>query len=209
MTQRNALMELIEQSRRLAKQSDMLVLNKIDYLFKYIWLIEPKKLKDYRHLLEPIIEYYHKPNIFEIIKSKAGIEEYFKKHYSGETIQDYINQIINSKTEYCVAKTDYTQCKLCQFLRECLMDVFEACLNNYKKEKESLDILVCEIVDFMHERPELVNLNLIDDYIRSLVDEVCTRKNKINPLNSDLVMRFGKYWKDKQGNWHEEKRKRF
>jgi len=208
MTQRNALMELIEQGRRLSKHFDMMVLNKIDYVFRYLWILDVKKIREYKDIIQPIITYYHKPDLFEIIKNKKNLDGFIRRTNHDKDIQSLVSDIVERNSDTCIAREDYGQCTLCTHLSNAITDIFEGCLNRYKKDKEALDLLLCEIVDFMHERPELVNINLIDDYVRMLIDEVCTRKNKINPLATDLVDRFGKFWRDDQGNWHEEKRKR-
>lgn len=66
-----------------------------------------------------------------------------------------------------------------------------------------------EIIDFMHDRPEMVNPNVIDEYIINQINIVCQNNVKVNPFESGTSKRFGKFWKDEDGKWKSERRNRF
>jgi len=67
-----------------------------------------------------------------------------------------------------------------------------------------------EIIDFMYERPELVNPNVVqDEYIIERINEACKNNKKLNPFKNGTAKRFGKNWRDKNGIWQSEKRRRF
>jgi len=67
-----------------------------------------------------------------------------------------------------------------------------------------------EIVDYMYDYPNLVNPRIREDeYVCEKINEVCRMNNKTNPLENGTAKKFGKMWKDRNGNWHQEKRRRF
>jgi hypothetical protein len=61
----------------------------------------------------------------------------------------------------------------------------------------------------MYERPELVNPANIDDYSKMMIAKVSGEYNKNNPFDNGFHKKFGTEWKDKDGYWQTEKRKRW
>jgi hypothetical protein len=97
-------------------------------------------------------------------------------------------------------------CGDCDPLEEYIQDDIDRCW----KKIDVVKIQWCEVIDLLWERPELVNPAIIDEYVRQKVAEVCKEKNKKNPLaKGGMWDHFGKHWKDTNGQWQKERRKRF
>jgi len=76
--------------------------------------------------------------------------------------------------------------------------------------RKAVDVQWFEIIDFIYDRPELVDPSILrDEYVREQIGDVCANKKKNNPFENGMVSRLGKSWKDKNGKWRPERRKRF
>ena len=76
--------------------------------------------------------------------------------------------------------------------------------------QKAVEVQWFEIIDFIYERPELVDPRIMsDDYVRNHIATVCANNKKKNPLVNGMSARIGKYWKDASGRWRPERRKRF
>ena len=90
-----------------------------------------------------------------------------------------------------------------------MTDQLDIQIKRFQKAQEVLKWQWWEVIDFMWERPELVNPALLDDYSKKKINEVCADGQKKNPLKNGMMAKFGKFWKDEKGEWHPEKRHRF
>ena len=169
MAQKNALMEWLEQTKKISKMVDYLSCDTIDTIIHYLPYIDRKMILIHKGFFDHFCEYYHKPNPVRMRRIKRG--ECFP----------------------CDPMTLFVQSSIirCQ------------------KAMNDVTWQWFEIIDFMFERPELVNPSLIDDYIKQKVSETCRNQKKNNPLRNGMWGKFGKKWKDKKGKWRNERRQRF
>lgn len=75
--------------------------------------------------------------------------------------------------------------------------------------QEDVEFQWFEIIDFLFEQPHLVNPHSIDEYTANMINFVCRKNKKNNPLKSDIRNKFGKMYRGEDGAWHKERRKRF
>jgi hypothetical protein len=73
MSRRNALMEWIDQTKRLSKSKDYMALNLIDSVIENIDFINQKIILNNRIFLKNICERYHKPNPVLMLKKNKVI----------------------------------------------------------------------------------------------------------------------------------------
>jgi len=108
-----------------------------------------------------------------------------------------------------IKKKDRFYCKgkpLTKILSEFVQGSINRCLGGI----EMVHIQWMEIIDFMYDYPNLVNPAIVEDeYIVSKINEACKNNQKMNPLENGMARKFGKMWKDADGNWQHEKRRRF
>ena len=172
MTQKNALMEWLEQTRRVSKSVDMICMDTIDYIVTVLPYIQKVAIINNKNFFNRFCAHYHKDNPLDLI---AGAE-----------------------------KIHPVECQTCDMITKFMQSSIDRCW----KGIDMVKIQWLEVVDFMWERPELVNPALIDDYIRSCITEVCRDHVKQNPLVNGMWEHFGKHWIDENGNFQEERRKR-
>ena len=76
--------------------------------------------------------------------------------------------------------------------------------------QKAVEVQWFEVIDFIYERPELVDPRILqDEYVRVHIEHVCSNKRKNNPLTNGMASKLGKYWQDTSGRWRPERRKRF
>lgn len=110
------------------------------------------------------------------------------------------------KTHPMKLHTKIKKIKTCKILSEFV----QASIKRSWQGIEMVEIQWMEIVDYMYDYPNLVNPRIIeDDYVVGRIGEVCKKYNKMNPLRNGTQKKFGKMWKDRDGIWHPEKRRRF
>jgi len=172
MTQKNSLMEWLEQTRRVNKAVDIICMETIDSIINALPYLRPKFLNKNKRFFNKYCDYYHKDNPVDLIKRK-------------KTIRDM-------------------KCDHCEPMEEYVQDSIDRCW----KGIDMVKVQWMEVIDLFWERPELVNPAFIDDYIRCKISEICKEKNKKNPLINGMWKHFGKHWKDKNGEWRDERRKR-
>jgi len=180
MTQRNSLSEWLEQTRRINKHVDLICMEAIDAVIRVLPFIERDVIKKNKKFFDSFCDYYHKPNPIDILK-----------------------RIRKRKLAFCLS---------CETGKPIIYNCTEFVQSSLDRCAMALDMVKTqwfEIVDFMWERPELVNPHLVDEYVRGKVDEVCRNHRKKNPLKNGVWKRFGAYWKDSKGKWHKERRNRF
>lgn len=205
MSKRNSLMEWLEQTKRLTKEEDYMGLDIIDTIIDYVWVIDPRMLKkkENRKMFNHLCSYYHKPNPLDYLTPRKKEQE-FKKDHNGKSIAQWQSSLCSHQSG-----RGYRECKLYKYLRESMTEQIEKQISRYQQAVEALRRQWFEVIDFMYDRPELINPNDIDDYIEYTINLVCKEYRKNNPLTNGHRARFGKYWKDKDGNWHKEKRIRY
>lgn len=170
MTQKNSLMEWMEQTRRVSKSVDIICCETIDAIIDTAlpYLSKPFIFK-HKAFFDKFCTYYHKDNPVELVKKKKKL----------------------------------IGCYRCKSVPIFVEGSIERCWKGIEMAK----VTWMEMIDYLWERPELVRPELLDDYIRSKIDEVCKEKNKRNPLNNGMWEHFGKHWMDGNGIWQEERRK--
>lgn len=209
MAGKTSLMEWLEQTKRISKMVDYITLDTLDAVLKNMWVIEPRILKKHQKLINALCEQYHKPNPIELIKDKDAISEHFKLVHGVNFDTWSEKHIKNKKCTVYVTKT-LKKCPVSSLGVKTFSDFVDGSL--FRCEKGRKDVLWqwFEVIDFMYERPELIDPKLIDPYIEQKILEVCAGHRKNNPLVNGHRRRFGKMWWCKpEKKWKQEKRNRF
>lgn len=201
MAQHNSLMEWLEQTKRLTKEEDYMGLEIIDDVMENIHVVRPELIQQHRKLFNELCEEYHKPNPVMFLDNKRLHQEFKKKR--GMSLWQWQSSLCRKPENY-----PHGGCEAFKLLQETVTEQLEIQINRFKKAQKILIWQWFEVIDFMYERPELVNPALLDDYVKKKITEVCRDHKKNNPLVNGMRRRFGKFWKDDRGQWHKEKRKR-
>jgi len=172
---KNSLMEWIEQTKKLSKGIDYIILDTIDSIVLALPVINPHVIRDNEKFFHTFCSKYHKPNPVELLKS-------------GKVVND-----------------GHVRCQCRDLISKYAIDSIKRC----ERGNELIAWQWFEVIDFMFERPELINPAFIDQYIRDRIFETCRNHRKNNPLTNGMVKRFGKFWKDEDGKWRRERRRRF
>lgn len=206
-------MEWLEQTKKLSKSTDYIVLNTVDSIFDVLWYIDHSVLNNHKELLDDICARYHKPNPLDFDHDREKSEQFFKKK-NGYTIQSEISKRI--KRQYkgkaptaCFGNADWRSCVLSRFGIEMLSGFVDSSLLRCEAIQKDSTWAWFEVIDFMFERPELINPDSIDEYVTERIYYVCDKYRKNNPLKNGLRAKFGKFWKDENGKWQTERRKRY
>lgn len=171
MTQRNSLMEWLDQTKKLSKSMDYSCLDLIDDILETIQFINKRTISKHRSMITGLCEKYHKPDPFNFIQTKK----------------------IDLKDPHIIS----------------VNRLIDNSLKRFQEKNKEIVWQWFEIIDFMYERPELVNPIMIDEYVKGVIDGVCKKYRKNNPFNDGHHKLFGKYWKDEKGQLHKERRNRF
>lgn len=169
------------------------------------WMAQTKRVtkeEDYMGLaiidtIENSIPFIH-PRLLH--KNRQFIDKLCEEYHK-------INPIEVAKTKTSDTEKIPPACLI--LLRDAVTEQIQIQIDRYHKARNVIVIQWCEIVDFLWERPELVNPASLDDYIIKTINDVCMETKKKNPLIKTMMARFGKFWKDKEGRWRVERRKRF
>lgn len=202
MSQHNSLMEWLEQTKRLSKEEDYMGLEIIDTVMENLAVICPELIRRNRKFFNDLCSEYHKPNPVALLGERKLSK--FLKQKLGKSIHQW-------QASFCRRPQGYPKggCKAFKLFQKMITDQLELQIDRYKKAQKVLQWQWFEVIDFMYERPELVNPALLDDYIKKKITEVCKDSKKNNPLDNGMTGKFGKFWKDKDGKWQPEKRQRF
>lgn len=209
MAAKTSLMEWLEQTKRISKMVDYITLDVFDSVLKSLWFIELKVLVKHKKLINELCEQYHKPNPIELIKSSSAVAEHFKMVHK-ISLNDWIDK--NVKDKRCVVSItkNLGKCPVIRLSKHSFSDFIDGSL--YRCERGRKDVMWqwWEVIDFMYERPELIDPKLIDPYIEQKINEVCSGHRKNNPLTNGHRKKFGKMWWNKiEKKWKPEKRNRF
>lgn len=178
MTQKNSLMEWVQQTRRLSKEIDYITADTVDSIILALPLIDEQLILSHKEFFDSISSQFHKPHPVELLRTKKIKKlKFLCDKCSFKTI---VNKYVKSSIKRCL------------------------------RAGELIRGQWWEIIDFMWERPELVNPNIAqDDYIVGKINEACDGNIKNNPVKNGFKNKFGKEWKDENGQWRKERRKRF
>ena len=204
MANKTALMEWLDQTKRLSKEEDYMGLAIIDDVVSNIHVVCPELIRRHRKFFNTLCDYYHKdPNPVELLGGRK-LTQHFKNMHEGKTSHAW-------QASFCQNPKKYPRggCRTFKMMRKAITDQLDIQIERFKKAQQVITWQWFEVIDFMFERPELVNPVLIDDYTRNKINEVCSDGKKKNPLDNGISTKFGKYWKDAKGKWHAERRKRF
>jgi hypothetical protein len=205
MSQKTSLMEWIHQNRRLQKEEDYFGLSILDTIIDYIWLLEAQPFQKYRGELERLCEAYHKePSPYDIFGDRKKIEAEFRRTHNGK-------HLIKWQQAKCNEKDDpYRNCGMFMYLREVVTGQIVIQLERYMKARDVLVQQWEEAIDFMIERPELCDPKVLsDEFIVDTITLISRIHRKENPLANGFRSRLGKFWRDSDGRWKKEKRRRF
>lgn len=204
MSQHNSLMEWLEQTKRLSKEEDYMGLEIIDTVMNNLWIVSQELIRRHRKFFNTLCDRYHKPNPVHLMSNGGEMKELFIKEHKGMTFRKWQSSLCRRPIDYPAGG-----CRAFKYFRKEITDQIDIQIERYKKAEKIITWQWFEVIDFMFERPELVNPMLLDDYITTKITEVCEEHKKNNPLKNGIYFRFGKYWKDTEGKWHKERRKRF
>ncbi len=203
-------MEWLEQTKKLSKSVDYITMQTIDYFLEYLWLLDVKVLAKHKKILTKMSILYHKPNPLDIVKNNKRKIEHFIKQHNGLCPQEWLKKIISVyHDKNCKVFKNYKDCRIFQLFKKTISYWADGSLSRCEQAYRDITWQWFEVIDFMYERPELINPSLVDEYIEGKINEVCSENNKNNPLSDGHRKRFGKYWKNEKGEWHKEKRIRF
>lgn len=169
-------MEWIEQTKKLSKGIDYIILDTIDSIISALPVLSEDLIFAHEKFFHVFCSKYHKPNPVELLR--------------------------NGKV---TGSDGHIRCPCRKLIAGYVLDSIKRC----EKGNELISWQWFEVIDFMFERPELINPALIDQYIRDRIFETCRNHRKNNPLTNGAVKRFGKFWKDENGKWRKERRRRF
>jgi hypothetical protein len=203
MAQHNSLMEWLSQTKRLSKEEDYMGLEIIDAVMESIHVVCPELIRRHRKFFNDLCDAYHKPNPVTMLSDK-NFATHFKNAHDGKTFHQW-------QSSFCRKPSGYPRggCRMFKMMRKAVTEQLELQIERYKKAQKVLTWQWFEVIDFMYERPELVNPAMLDEYIQKKINDVCETNKKNNPLSNGMLARFGKFWKDGDGKWRPERRKRF
>ena len=203
MANKTALMEWLEQTKRLSKEEDYMGLEIIDTVMQNIHVLCPELIRRNRKFFNDLCEEYHKPNPVALL-SNGNFHHTFKTSHEGKSFHQW-------QASFCRRPSGYPKggCRAFKMLRKAITDQIEIQIERYKKAQKVIEWQWFEVIDFMFERPELVNPAMIDEYIVKKINSTCAQNKKNNPLKNGTYNRLGKSWKDAAGKWHPERRRRF
>jgi len=180
MAQNTSFMEWLEQTRRISKTVDQICMSTIDSIIHGLHILDKSFIHANKNFFDRFCTYYHKPNPVKLI---GRIRKSARPRcYSCRTDGSFKN-----------LHTKYVQ------------ESIDRCWQGL----DMVQIQWFEIIDFMFERPQLVNPNAIDEYIANRITDVCRNNKKLNPLKNGTAKRFGKMWRGSDGKWRKERRRRF
>lgn len=201
-------MEWLEQTKKISKMMDYIALDTLDAILKNMWVIEPRVLKKHENLISMLCEQYYKPNPIELIRSQKTVIEHFKLTH-GIDFDTWVQKRVKNKKCTVVVTKELKACPISRMGVKTFSDYVDGSLTRCEKGRKDILWQWFEVIDFMYERPELIDPKLLDGYIEDKINEVCAGHRKNNPLTDGYRRRFGAFWKDKSGEWHPEKRQRF
>jgi len=202
MAKKTSLMEWLDQTRKLSKEEDYMGLAIVDTLMDYVWLVDQSSFAKHKKEVSRLCEQYHKPNPFEFFGNRKKIEAEFRRQNNGKTYSAWFRARCRLKAEHV------GDCGVLRFLKGVVTEQILLQLDRYERARLVLLFQWFEVIDFMFERPELVDPDAIDGYVGETIYRVCRDNRKNNPLSNGVKKRFGKFWKDKDGKWHKERRRR-
>lgn len=204
MTRKNSLMEWLDQTKKLAKSKDMVSLDVVDDVIDVLHFLDAKMLIRHKEFFDDICIRYHKDNPLDIVKIEPDMV--FKEE-RGTSFRAWRKKNLTLKS--CLGAKGVSKCPLSDTIVKCLNQFAEGSI--MRSETAQKDILWqwFEVIDFMYERPELINPDAIDEYVTDRIFYVCKKHKKNNPLANGMRAKFGKYWKDPSGRWRKERRQRF
>lgn len=175
----------------------------VDAVMESIHIVCPELIRRHRKFFNDLCDSYHKPNPVHMLSDKH-FAIHFKSNNSGKTFHQW-------QASFCSNPKSYTRggCRMFKMMRKAITEQLELQIERYKKAQKVLTWQWFEVIDFMYERPELVNPAMLDEYIQKKINDVCETNKKNNPLSNGMMSRFGKFWKDGDGKWRTERRKRF
>lgn len=206
MTRRSSLMEWLDQTRKLAKSKDMISLDMVDGVLKILHLLDKKMIIRHEEFFDDICGRYHKANPIEILRNGDEVEDIFKEKHGGKSFKKWRKEHLVAKE--CLGRSKIDRCPLSDEIVKELNEFVESAILMVETAQKDILWQWFEVIDFMFERPELINPNLIDEYVTDRIFWVCKKHKKNNPLANGMRARFGKYWKDDKGRWHKERRVR-
>lgn len=180
MAQHTSMMEWLSQTRRINKSVDQICMETIDAVVKILNYLDRNVVYKNREFFDRFCGYYHKPNPTMLMR-----------------------RIRKKDQARCV-----NTCKYGDYSRV-LGEFVQGSINRCWEGIEMVKIQWFEVIDFMYERPELVNPANLDEYITDKIYEVCRNNKKLNPLDNGMRKRFGKFYRDNGGRWKHERRRRF
>ena len=203
MSQHNSLMEWLSQTKRLTKEEDYMGLEIIDNVMENIDIVCPELIRRNRKFFNELCGEYHKPNPVSLLTDGNMAKEFKQKHV-GQSFHLW-------QASFCRSPKNYPKggCRAFKMFRKAVSEQIENQIERFKKAQKVLTWQWFEVIDFMYERPELVNPSLLDEYITKTINRVCKENKKNNPLVNGMVSKFGKFWKDEEGKWKPERRRRF
>jgi hypothetical protein len=204
-------MEWLDQIKKLAKSKDYVCLAVIDQIFDYLYYIRPSVLTKHKDFFDDICERYHKDNPLDFIRRREDKESFFEKK-NGVPIERRIKEKLTRQTKRkmvgCVGIEDWKSCALSKFGIDIFSDFVDGSLTRSEVALRDIEWQWFEVVDFMWERPELINPDAIDEYTAERINMVCRKRRKNNPLENGIREKFGKFWKGSDGKWYRERRVR-
>lgn len=162
------------------------------------WLDQTKKLSklvDYMalDLIDSVI------SVLKVIDKKT-----IRKH---KAFFDYYCNLYHKPNPVKLITDNGNDCKI---VRKALCDFLTKSIMRTERQRDSIVWQWFEVIDFMYERPELVDPSVIQDsYVKQQIDSVCDLHRKNNPFKNGILSRLGKFWKDSKGRWRIERRERF
>lgn len=202
------MMEWLEQTKRISKMVDYITLDTLDAVLKNMWIIEPWVLNKHKKLINKLCDQYHKPNPIDLIRNKSAVREHFKMVH-GINFDEWSEKHIKNKHCTVLITKNLTKCPVSRLSIRTFSDYVDGSLTRCERGRKDVLWQWFEVIDFMYERPELIDNRLIDVYIEDKITEVCSGYRKNNPLLNGHRKKFGKMWLGKDKKWHKEKRLRF
>lgn len=208
MAKRNALLEWLDQTKKLAKSRDYAMLNLIDNIFEVIWYIDRKIILRHHESFDDVCNRYHKPNPVDVARDRRITQN----SYSGikkppKDRRQSFDGICPPKG--CPVHQNPKKCFLTKSGISLLNKFMESAIVRVEESQKEILWQWFEIIDFMFERPELINPKAIDEYVEERINYVCSTHRKNNPLKHSIRDKFGKSWMDDMGHWQHERRRRF
>jgi len=205
-------MEWLDQTKKLSKSADYITLDAVDSVFDVLWYIDHSVLLKHKKILNEICARYHKPNPLHY-HSREKVERLYKKK-NGHAIQADImlrlkRQFQGELLKTCFGTKDWKSCTVSRFGIAHLSGYVDSSLRRCEMVQKDANWAWFEVIDYMWERPEQINPDSIDEYVIERVNYICETARKNNPLKNGVQDKFGKEWKDDDGHWQKERRKRF